>query len=316
MTWRGSLVAALLATLGHPRWWLLALAGFLVRGGVLIVLLPIIAPPTVAGLMSFLGPTAVGELVVGGPGAPVAVVAVATALVVTAFLSIAGWLGTWFDTELVREASAGDQPGAGGQSGLGMARLGPHVLTGVAFVFAAARIFSVAYREATSPGAPTTPFVIRVVQGAPEAVLVLLVAWVLAEAIGGLALRDLLLRRSAPGESRPARSAIVRGIRDLATPRGIATLLVVDVGVIVVATPGWLAARHAWDQLRILLSGGADVRDLAIGLGLFVGVAFGGAVLLGVALAWRATSWTTAFPPGDRHAIAAQGVGGVTLGSE
>src|SRR5260221_9934781 len=90
MTWRGSLVGALLATLGRPRWWLLALAGFLVRGGVLVVLLPIVAPPTVAGLMSFLAPTVLGDVIASGPGAPVAVVAVGTAPLVTAFPPIVG----------------------------------------------------------------------------------------------------------------------------------------------------------------------------------------------------------------------------------
>lgn len=330
MTWRGSLVAALLATLVQPRWWLLALAGFLIRGGVLVVLLPIVAPPTVAGLMSFLAPTVLGQIIIGGPGAPIAIVAIATALVVTAFLSIAAWLGTWFDATLVREATGGDDIAAEAPGviepdgspnarppGLGTARLGPHVLTGVAFVFAAARIFSVAYREATTPGAPTVPFVVRVIQGAPEAVVLLLVAWIIAEAIGGLAVRDLL--RGAPAaDERPraARWAIVHAIRDLATPRGLATLLVVDLGIVVIALPGWLATRHAWDQLRILLSGGAEVTDLAIGLGLFVAVAFGGALLLAVALAWRSTAWTMAFAKPDRHAAVANDVGGVTLGAE
>lgn len=322
MTSRGSLVAATLATLAHPRWWLLALAAFLVRGGVLVVLLPIIAPPTVAGLMSFLAPTVFGEVISGGPGTPVAILAIGMAIGVTAFLSFAGGLGTWFDVALASEAategdlelaprdvSPTDRP-----SGLGTARLGPHVLTGVAFVFAAARIFSVAYREATTPGAPTTPFVIRVLQGAPEAVVALVVAWILAEAVGGLALRDRLLHVSAA--AGPARTSIGRGIRELASRRGLATLLLVDVGVIVVAAPGWLATGHAWDQLRILLSGGADAIDLAIGLALFLAVAFGGAVLLGVALAWRATTWTAVFGTPDRHAAQAQGVGGVTLGPE
>ena len=320
MTSRGSLGAALLATLSHPRWWLLALAGFLVRGGVIVVLLPIVAPPTVAGLMSFLAPTVVGEAITGGSSAPVAVVALGTAVVVTAFLWVAGWLGTWFDAELALEASADEDlasPAARPASipaGLGMARLGPHLLTGVAFVFAATRIAAIAYREATSPGVATTPFVVRVVQGAPEAVVVLGIAWLLAEAAGGLALRDLLLRGRET--VRPARWSIVRGIRDLLTRRGIATLVLVDVGVIVVAAPGWLAAGHAWDQLRVLLDGGAEVRDLAIGLGLFVGVTFGGAVLLAVALAWRATAWTTIFGAGDRHAAPVHGVGGVTVGPE
>jgi hypothetical protein len=257
------------------------------------------------------------------------VVAVATALAVSAFLLIAGWLGTWFDAALATEAvaddelalAAGDAPrseaAAGEQpTGLATARLGPHVLTGVAFVFAAARIFSVAYREATTPGAPTTPFVLRVIQGAPEAVIALVVAWVLAEAVGGLAVRDLLLRGPAAGETRSVIRSIVRGIRDLASPRGIATLLLVALRVIVVAAPGWLAAAHAWDQLRILLSGGAVAVDLAIGLGLFVAVTFGSAVLLAVALAWRATTWTATFSGRNRHAPAAQGVGGVTLGPE
>jgi hypothetical protein len=321
MTSRGSLVAATLATLAHPRWWLLALAAFLVRGGVLVVLLPIIAPPTVAGLMSFLAPTVIGEVIDGGPGTPVAILAIATAIGVTAFLSFAGGLGTWFDVALASEAAADSDLGLAPDasptdrpSGLGTARLGPHVLTGVAFVFAAARIFAVAYREATTPGAPTTPFVIRVLQGAPEAVVALVVAWILAEAVGGLALRDLLLRGSAA--AGPARMSIGRGIRELASRRGLATLLLVDVGVIVLAAPGWLAAGHAWDQLRILLSGGADAIDLAIGLALFVAVVFGGAVLLGVALAWRATIWTAVFGTPDRHAAAAQGVGEVTLGPE
>jgi hypothetical protein len=322
MTSRGSLVAATLATLAHPRWWLLALAAFLVRGGVLVVLLPIIAPPTVAGLMSFLAPTVIGEVIGGGPGTPVAVLAIATAVGVTAFLSFAGGIGTWFDVALASEAAADEDLGLAPvgasrtdrPSGLGTARLGPHVLTGVAFVFAAARIFSVAYREATTPGAPTTAFLIRVLQGAPEAIVALVAAWILAEAVGGLALRDLLLRGSSAG--RPARTSILRGIRGLASRRGLATLVLVDVGVIVVAAPGWLAAGHAWDQLRILLSGSADAIDLAIGLALFLAVTFGGAVLLGVALAWRATTWTAVFAMPDRHAAAPERVGGVTLGPE
>ena len=322
MTWRDSLVAALVATLAHPRWWLLALAAFLVRGGLLVVLLPIIALPSVAGLMSFLAPTAVGEVISGGPGTPVAVLAIVIALGVTAFVWIAGSLGTWFEAALIDEAAGADEPRIGPpdaapperQPGLGPARLGPHVLTGAAFVFAAARIFAVAYREATTPGAPTTPFVVRVVQGAPEAVIVLLVAWVLAEVVGGLALRELLLR--GPGEVRSARSAIVRGARELATVRGLVTFVIVNLGVVVVAAPGWLAAGHAWDQLRILLAGGGDGLDVAIGLGLFLAVAFGGGLLLGVALAWRATTWTALVVAPDRHAAAVQGVGGVTLGPE
>ena len=37
--------ASLLVTLGRPAWWLLALAGFLARGGIVLVVLPIVNLP-------------------------------------------------------------------------------------------------------------------------------------------------------------------------------------------------------------------------------------------------------------------------------
>src|SRR3990172_9858647 len=62
----GALGASLLAVLVHPRWWILALAGFLVRGGLLLLFLPLVQLPTTAGLANALGPTLVG-FVFGGP---------------------------------------------------------------------------------------------------------------------------------------------------------------------------------------------------------------------------------------------------------
>ena len=39
---------ALVASLSHPAWWAMALAAFLVRGGILLILLPIVSLPTTA----------------------------------------------------------------------------------------------------------------------------------------------------------------------------------------------------------------------------------------------------------------------------
>jgi len=42
MTTRGATLAALLSALGRPSWWILALAGFLVRGGIVVFVVAIL----------------------------------------------------------------------------------------------------------------------------------------------------------------------------------------------------------------------------------------------------------------------------------
>ena len=61
--WPAAMLGALLSTLARPRWWAMSLAAFLVRGGVLLILLPIVALPSIAGLAA-----AFGQALVGFPG--------------------------------------------------------------------------------------------------------------------------------------------------------------------------------------------------------------------------------------------------------
>jgi hypothetical protein len=292
----GSIVGALLATVIRPSWWVLALAGFLVRGGILLVAIPIVVPPTVAGVMSQLAPTILGAVLIGGPNTPVGVVVVVTALILLAFLLVAGGLGAWFDASLVAAACADDDLGLDAEvrepwpHGLGSARLLPHAATAIVFAIAAAQIFAVAYNEATSPGAPTTPFVVRVISQVPGQVILLFVVWLLAEALGGLAFRELLLARDTSEPS--AATAVARGVRRFVRPSSVLTLLLTDLLTLVVAVPGWFAGARAWSQLRLLITDGADDLGVGIGLALFLGVVLGWLVLLGVALAWRSAAWT------------------------
>jgi hypothetical protein len=301
VSWRGSLLAALLATLVQPRWWALALAGFLVRGGFVVVLLPIVVPPTVAGVSTMLAPTIVGDVVTGASTVPVAVLFAAVVGGLFAAIAIGGSIGSWFEAELVAEAAADDELGIAARArqprpaGLGAARLNAHLLTAIVFVASAARIVAVIYAEATSPGSPTTPFVVRVVTQAGPALLTIVVTWLLAEAAGGLALRTLLLADApAAGDAPPptALRATWRGVRGLVRPASLATLVVANLALVVLAAPGALAASRAWAQLRLLLIDGADAGGLAIGVFLFVAVVIGWLTLLAVGLAWRATLWT------------------------
>ena len=59
------LLSSLLATLAHPLAWPVALAGFLVRGGIVVFLLPIVALPSPVGISDRIAPT-LSSMVLGG----------------------------------------------------------------------------------------------------------------------------------------------------------------------------------------------------------------------------------------------------------
>ena len=59
MTTRGAALAAFLAALGRPSWWLLALAGFLVRGGVLLFAFAIVSLPSPLIISNLVAPVIV-----------------------------------------------------------------------------------------------------------------------------------------------------------------------------------------------------------------------------------------------------------------
>jgi hypothetical protein len=296
MSWSGSMLAAALATLAHPRWWVVALAGFLVRGGFVIILLPIVVPPTVASVMSQLAPTIIGQVVLGGPNTPVLWLAAILAGAVALYAWIAGTLGAGFDAALVTEAVEDEDLGLDvgvpttEPPGLGTARLGPHVLTALAFALAAVRIFQVVYAEATSPGAPTTPFVERVAAQTPVELGAVLVALLLAETLGGLALRATLLDPGVAAAGLPR--ALARAVVALVRPAALATFVGTSVIVLVIGFPGALAAGRAWSQVRLVFSEPAEAWAMGVAVLLFIAVVLGWLMLLGVALAWRSAAWT------------------------
>ena len=65
MTVGATLVASLLAVLERPATWPLALLGFLVRGGFVLVLAPIIVLPTAIGVANLVAPVLTSALLSG-----------------------------------------------------------------------------------------------------------------------------------------------------------------------------------------------------------------------------------------------------------
>jgi len=299
VTLGATLVASLLAALSRPSTWPLALAGFLLRGGVLLVVAPIVVLPTAVGLANLVAPFLEDVAFGRRPGELVVVV---------------GWfvigLGTWLigggllsaaaEAELVRRVAEDDELVAAGHVAPRLSRR-PHqagrilvvrllacIPLVLALIWGLVRVVAVTYRELTVPSDTEVALAIRVALGAPEAVAAIALMWLAAEIIGAMAARRIVLlgegvvqslRRAVGGLSR-------RPIRCLAL--GVLPLILL---VLVVAAMG-LACSLAWDALRAAL--GLDDGSLAPWalLVVFVGLFGAGLVLIAVITAWRSAVWT------------------------
>ena len=309
MTLGGALVTSLLVALARPALWMLGLAGFLVRGGVLLILAPIVVLPTAAGLANVVAPL-LEDIAFGRRTAELAVLVAWVVVGLVAWLVGGGLLAGAAEAELVRRVARDDEfAGGQGWASGGAAADGPSadapgrpraagrilaarllaaVPLAVALAWGATRVVAVAYRELTVPSETSTPLAVRVIGGAPEAVGALVLAWLLAEILGAVATRRIVL-----GGEGPLR-ALVGGLGAIGR-RPVRTLVLALVPlaqlVVVVAAIG-LAGSATWDALRAALAtdDGTPARWLL--LGAFVGLFVAGLVLIGVTSAWRSAVWT------------------------
>jgi hypothetical protein len=290
MSTAGSLAAALLATLSRPASWAMALASFFVRGGVVVILLPIVRLPTAAGLANDLAPTLVG-FVLGGPSVAFLILVVTVVAATLAWLVIGGLIGSWLDLALIREAALDEElegapsPGSGAPVPAFVARVAAHLPTATVVIWGAVRLVDATYQELISPGDSSLPVPVRVAFRIPEVVGLLVGAWVLGEAVGGLAVRHLAWGASVP-------RALARAARSLARPSAVATLVLTN-GVLAAAILGAATATGiAWEHLRVVLLDGGTGREVRLALVVFSLTWFAAVWLLSLAAAWRATAWT------------------------
>jgi len=286
----GSLLASLLAAMARPAWWAIALGAFLVRGGILVVFLPIVALPTVAGLANSFGPALVG-FVFGGVSPAFVVVVASLAIGLTIWLVAGGLLGAALDLALVRDAArdeeleAGPAPRFGGPGRAFLVRVLAHLPTAVVIGLGAIRLVEASYAELIRPGDPSLPVAVRVALRIPEVVALLAATWIVGEALGGLAVRHLAWGASVG-------TALGRGVRDLGRPSGIATLVVTDVALVAVVAGSAVAAGIAWDHLRVVLVDGRPPPDVQLALLVFALTWLAGLWLIALSVAWRAVAWT------------------------
>ena len=299
-------MTALLVTLATPATWPLALATFLVRGGVVLVLLPIVVLPTTVGLGNTFGPT-LTSVAFGSVPLQVIVVAGAVGVVALAWLVVGGWLAAALeaegarivarDEEVVALGTAGVSPVAAMATSSGRvaarilaARLIACVPLAVVLALGSIRLVLVTYRELTSPLDVSTPLTLRVLRGAPEVVVAVVLAWMLAEIVGAVAARRIALGDARVGEALAgAVSGLVR-----APLSSLARFVIPTIVLLVILVPAAVAASSAWEAVGTVLGDAAEPLPLLLTVVAFVGLWVVGLVLVAVVCAWRAAIWTVA----------------------
>jgi hypothetical protein len=300
-TWRDALASAALIAVARPATWPLALAGFLARGGILALLLPIVVMPTPSGIADVIAP-AIVPFAFGLVAPAFVVLVVSVALLVATWVMAGGFVGAWADVELVREVVADDEavvaPMTDRQHPVFAAfavRLLSAIPLALALSVAAVEIVTAAYAELTSPIEVVTPLFVRVLSDVPAAIGLVVVAWAVSEAAGGMAVRHLLLGgASVPVALRDGWLDFVR--RPLSTA---GTLILTDLAVIAAVASTIFCAGVAWSGARFALLAGEPLQA-PVAVVLLVVVWLGGVVLIGVAAAWRSAAWTLEVARSDR----------------
>lgn len=286
-------LASLLVTLSHPAWWVLALAAFLVRGGIVAFILPVVVLPSPLAVSTVAAPLVV-PIALGRIGPEVVVLVVATIAGFLAWLLAGGYVAAAADRALIRAAMAAaadegvaaaglgepDRTAGGGSAGhLLAARLMTLVPLAVAVGFGAVSIVRAGYVELSRPLDVQTPLVVRVAIAAAPQIALVVVAWLLAEVLGGAAERRIAVERLTAWEGlrRGAVDLVRRSPSTLLLWLAMTALLVLVVGGALVA--GALTWQRASD---LVADATADPLALAIALLGFVAIWVVALVLTGM----------------------------------
>ncbi len=295
--WRVGAVVAFRITAQRPRLWPYALLAFLARGGLAVLLLPIVVLPTFVGIANAIGPASVTP----GGFAPRLVGTIVAGVAATAGLVLAGTtLAAAAETALHR-ATVTPDPGGGtppefmsltprGTPGRAVARVVVVrllLLVPVAAVMAAGvpAWIEAGFHELTVPSDVSTPLLLRVLAAAPAATATTGAAWLLAEVIGGFASRRAVLF----GESVPR--ALGRGSLDpfrrpIGTSLSVISAVAVSLGALVPAA--WIVAA-AWEAARRTLTDGAGPPAALVVASVLAGAWAAALALAGIAATARAT---------------------------
>jgi hypothetical protein len=305
-------IRALGTTLSMPATWPIALAAFLLRGGILLVALPVIVLPTPVGIGNVFAPT-LTAIAFGSVSAELIVVMVTAVLAAFVWLVLGGWLAAGLEVEAMRIVAArtagdrmnasptgdGTEPSAPAPS-VGVAvgsraaarvlevRLLAEIPLALVLAWGSVRIVVTAYRELTAPADVVTPILIRVLSDLPEVVVVIVVVWLSGEVVAGMGARRVVLAGERP-------IVAIRGALGTCLWHPLATLArsgLPTLALLAIVVPTIVATSSAWSAVDAALDGThGPLAVVALVVG-FVALWTGAVLLIAVVSAWRAAVWT------------------------
>lgn len=278
-------VAALEAAIADPGAWPLGMLGFLVRGGLVIMALPILTLPSPVGLATLLGPAVISTGRLDGPllalivGSSLALLAIVGCALVLAAFEQASLHARWG-----RPARMPPRTALGRLIALELVAIGPLALV-VALTLPT--IVDEVRAELLLPGDLAVPLMVRLIARTLLPLAALVAAILVAEAIDGSLSRRVVIeqrRRRSPG----------RGLISVVASAALgwfATLFVLVPGLAITGAT-WEAARVAWSGLasdptssETALASVATVAMVAV----WIGVLW----LCGIASILRAHLWSS-----------------------
>jgi len=327
-----ALTGALLITMATPATWPLALAAFLLRGGILLVTIPIVVLPTPVGLGNVLAPW-ITPLALGSITVAFVAVSVGAVVLVLGWLVLGGWTAAALEAEAARivaretagrasarilapDAGADDAPAAsrepaaiapgsapagwgsddavGRPGGIALRILAARVLAYLPLAMALAWA-SVRYvwTAYLELTNPSDPSVSVVVRVVRSSPDVLAVL-VVAWMAGEIVGAVAARRIALEGDGIPAalRIAIATSVRHPVAALG--RFWLPTLGLVVVLVISALAAAWSWAVVGTVLGGRSDPVWVVLAVVVFVAIWVVGLLLTAVACAWRAAVWTMA----------------------
>jgi hypothetical protein len=293
-------VAALATVLGDPVLWVLGTAGFLVRGGLIVVSLPVISVPTPVEVTTILGAEA---FTAAGLGDHVRLlIAVAFAVAAAAFI-LGAVLSSW--SELLAFERVACDPEAIGERRGPTRRLSRLARLATVFDLAAVRALAlfpaaavlllntdavgrVGMQEYLVPSDVHTPFVLRVAWGLREPLLVAGALAMVGDLIAAVVIRRVLAGRFRLADDGRPLGAVRRAIGAVVT--GVLAWLATLVGLVLAGatvTVAWAAVR---DQFLAGEAGPSLGAAVLVTLA-FVVLWFAAVLSLGLTAAVRGALW-------------------------
>jgi hypothetical protein len=291
---------------------LLALAGFLVRGGIVFLAAPALVFPSVIEIANLILLKFVA--IDGQPMALVYQSAVVAVIAILAWLALAGLVGALVDIWLVRMALDGHIGSRRGKlelpkksqvvriAGIRLACLVP---LAVSIVVAAVLVVATTYDELIAPSSAATPVANRVFLDSLGPAALVIVVWLASESIAAIAVRRHIL--TGTGIWRSLADAVGQAVRRPIST--LATVLVSYIASFAAVGVSMLATYTAFDWCRVAARN-AEPIAVTLGLGAFsttrdfrpvvftlAAISMAGAwalalALCGISSAWRSAAFT------------------------